>query len=362
MSKPSLPFIDYAAVKAATNIKIILEHYGLLEKLRPYGEESLRGCCPIHHGTDDSQFSVTPSKNLWRCFSKTGCVSGGNHLDLVARLEDCTPHVAAWKMNEWFNLGQENATKPREPFRKNDSRPNTKPSNNLSQSQSPSEPAKASPTEKTSAKSIDPPKEESGVNEVLKFTLDNLDASHPYLTERGLTDATIAEFGVGYCAKGILAGRIAIPIHNAEGQIVANAGRWPGEPPEGKEKYRLPGKFKKTLELFNYHRAALEPDSTPLVIVEGFFGVMHLWQLGIRRVVALMGWHMSGRQEEMIAKLVVPESKIILALDNDEVGNEARPQMVSRLSGHCFVRAFRWPETMQQPDELSRDHVCLFDC
>ena len=154
-----------------------------------------------------------------------------------------------------------------------------------------------------------------------------------------------------------MAGRIAIPIHNAAGQIVANAGRWPGAPEEGKEKYRMPGKFKKTLEVFNYHRAAHEPDTSPLVIVEGFFPVMHLWQLGLRRAAALMGWHMSERQESLIAKLVTPDSRIVLMLDNDEAGNSAREKIAPRLAAHCFVRCFRWPEGITDPDELLAEHV-----
>jgi hypothetical protein len=41
--------------------------------------------------------------------------------------------------------------------------------------------------------------------------------------------------------------RIAIPIHNADGQLVAYAGRWVGgELPEGEEKYKLPPRFKKS--------------------------------------------------------------------------------------------------------------------
>ena len=119
----------------------------------------------------------------------------------------------------------------------------------------------------------------------------------------------------------------------------------------------MPGKFKKTLEVFNIHRAALEPDTSPLVIVEGFFPVMHLWQLGLRRVVALMGWHLSERQEALIGKLVTPDSRIVLMLDNDESGIAAQQKIAPRLAAHCFVRCFRWPEEIHQPDELTAEHV-----
>ena len=115
--------------------------------------------------------------------------------------------------------------------------------------------------------------------------------------------------------------------------------------------------FKKTLEVFNIHRAALEPDTSPLVIVEGFFGVMHLWQLGIRRVVALMGWSLSERQEAMIGKLVTPDSRIVLMLDNDEPGVAAQQKIAPRLAEHCFVRSFRWPEGVREPDELTVEQV-----
>jgi hypothetical protein len=53
----------------------------------------------------------------------------------------------------------------------------------------------------------------------------------------------IAHFGVGYCQKGIMVGRMAILIHNEKGELVAYAGRRSGEPPEGEGKYKLPMGF-----------------------------------------------------------------------------------------------------------------------
>ena len=215
--KPSLPFIDYTAVKASTTIEMVLQHYGLHEKMKAHGHGGLRGCCPIHQGTDDTQFAVTPSKNLWRCFSTTGCFSGGNHLDLVMRLEDCTLHEAAWRMNEWFNLGQEKQIQER-----------SRPGKPAASSKVRSAPAKTerdpNPSPSKPVESVEQV-EETGENKPLSFTLQNLDPTHPYLAERGLNAETIAEFGLGFCPKGILAGRIAIPIHNAAGELIANAGR-----------------------------------------------------------------------------------------------------------------------------------------
>lgn len=347
-----LGYIDIAAVKAATTLEQVLTHYGILEKLEPSGS-SLRGCCPIHKGTNPKQFSATLAMNAWKCFSE--CQHGGNHIDFVMRMENCSLVEACWKLNEWFSLGHEIKAKPSAPPPREKFTP--KAGNAAESATAAPDSPEASRSRKHEAPPAKEPEEETGENGVLTFSLDNLDGSHPYLAERGLSAETIAHFGIGYCPKGIMAGRIAIPIHNADGQIVANAGRWPGTPEEGKEKYRLPGKFKKTLEVFNYHRAALELDTTPLVIVEGFFGVMHLWQHGIRRVVALMGWHMSIRQEELIGCLVTADSRIVLMLDDDEAGNTARQKIAPRLAERCFVRSFRWPGGVHEPDELTAEQV-----
>src|SRR5256885_944822 len=82
--------------------------------------------------------------------------------------------------------------------------------------------------------------------------------------------------------KGSMGGRIAIPIHNQAGQVVAYAGRWPDDPPEGTAKYRLPKAFRKSLELFNCHRAGAADAARPLVVVEGFFDCIKIWQAGYR--------------------------------------------------------------------------------
>jgi DNA primase len=115
------------------------------------------------------------------------------------------------------------------------------------------------------------------------------------LKERGLTDETIATFGLGFCQKGILAGHVAIPIHNVKGELVAYAGRWPGVPPNPDEKYKLPKGFMKSWEVFNLHRARQVRDEHPLLIVEGFFDAIKLHQHGWRQSRRLDGqFHVSG--------------------------------------------------------------------
>src|SRR5689334_20185926 len=107
MSKSS--FVDFKAVKAAITMEQLLEHYGLLDRFKKTGD-SLSGPCPIHKGTNTTQFRISISKNIWNCFSE--CKGGGNTLDFIAKMEGVSIHGAALKAMEWFGLNAESPAKP----------------------------------------------------------------------------------------------------------------------------------------------------------------------------------------------------------------------------------------------------------
>src|SRR5580692_5987120 len=102
MSKKS--FVDFKAVKAAITMEQVLERYGLLDKFKR-GNDSLSGPCPIHKGSNPTQFRVSLSKNVWNCFSE--CKHGGNTLDFIAKMENQPIHAAAHKAIAWFHLDAE---------------------------------------------------------------------------------------------------------------------------------------------------------------------------------------------------------------------------------------------------------------
>ena len=347
MAKSS--YIDFKAIKAAVRMERVLEHYGILDKFKRTGD-SLSGPCPIHKGSNPTQFRVSVSKNIWNCFSE--CKHGGNTLDFIARMENMTIHAAAMKAIEWFRLDAEEmrAEKPQaaEP-----------------EDEAPREKSTPAPVPKPVVKPIAKPapvspavtSDKNVLNKPLKFRLDKLDREHPYLRERGLTLETMIDFGIGYCAKGMMADRIAIPIHDPQGEVVAYAGRFPGEAPGDVPKYKLPQGFRKSLELFNIDRALKEPADTPLVIVEGFFDCMMLHQNGCKKTVALMGSSMSGAQEEMIRKSTDRRTQIILMLDEDEAGRAGREDIAVRLAKFAFVRIHVFPEDNQQPEHLTSEEV-----
>lgn len=327
-------FVDFKAVKAAVSMLQVLERYGLAESFKQSGD-SLSGPCPLHEGENKTQFRVSISKNCWHCFGR--CNDGGNVLEFVARKECVTLREAALLLCDWFQLPTDTkAAKKAEP--RADSAPRKEP--------------------KPKTRAAASPPDEDGPNKPLGFELQNLDTSHSYLAERGLSAECIAHFGLGYCTKGSMTGRVVIPIHNGDGQLVAYAGRYPGVPPdEGTPKYKLPPGFRKAREVFNLHRALSEPESAPLVVVEGFFDCFALWERGVRRVIALMGSSLSAHQEDLVAKALTPRSRILLMLDEDEAGRKAREEIASRLAMHCYVHIFRFETEGQQPDSLTVEQL-----
>jgi DNA primase len=339
---PKSKFVDFRAVKAAITMEQVLEHYGLLDKFKR-SNDSLSGPCPIHKGSNPTQFRVSLSKNVWNCFSE--CKHGGNTLDFIAKMENLSIHAAAQKAIEWFHLDRDamSADSEQEPEQQNQAPKN-------------GEAPRPNPVARSA-----PAAEATIPNPPLKFRLDKLERDHFSLRERGLSPETIIDFGVGFCGKGMMADRIAIPIHNPEGKVVAYAGRWPGEPPEGTPKYKLPQGFRKSLELFNIDRAIREPAEKPLVIVEGFFGAMWLHQHGCRKVVALMGSTMSTAQEELLKKHTNENSQVIVMLDEDDAGRAGREDIAVRLARFLFVKVHTFGEEGWQPEKLRAEdvaHLC----
>jgi DNA primase len=334
---PKTKFVDFKAVKSAITMEQVLTHYNLLDSFKRSGD-SLSGPCPIHKGSNPTQFRVSISKNVWNCFSE--CKHGGNALDFIAKMDNVSIHAAALRAVEWFNLDADAMSA--------DSEQEAGESNGAAHAGDAPRPRPASNS---------PVLENVPPNKPLKFRLDKLEQDHPSLAERGLTPETIRDFGIGFCGKGMMADRIAIPIHNPEGQVVAYAGRWPGEPPEGTPKYKLPQGFRKSLELFNIDRALKEPKELPLVIVEGFFGAMTLHQLGLRKVVALMGSTMSAAQEELIRKYTNTNSQVIVMLDEDDAGRAGREDIAVRLARFLFVKVHAFAKEGRQPESLSAEEV-----
>src|SRR5262249_33478068 len=150
------------------------------------------------------------------------------------------------------------------------------------------------------------------------------------------------KFGVGFFGgKGSMHNRIAIPIHNPKGELIAYAGR----SIDGSEpRYKFPAGFHKSLELFNLHRVV---GDLSVVLVEGFFDCMNVSQAGFP-CVALMGSTMSKVQENLLAEHF---ARIILMLDGDETGRLATSKIADVMQRRVFqVQTVELPRG-KQPDQ-----------
>ncbi len=153
--------------------------------------------------------------------------------------------------------------------------------------------------------------------------------------------------------------RVVIPVHDEQGQLVAYAGRYPAEDvPEEEPKYLVPPNWRKSLVLFNYHRALEEArEKKELVVVEGFFDALHIWQAGFKNVVALMGSVLSPAQTHLLQAALGTSGRATLMLDGDSAGTECQERCIAALVSSMYVKAMRLPDGVAQPDELTENQI-----
>ena len=299
-------WLDFRSIKREVDLESVLRHYRV--DLRRSGKDQYRGRCPIHRGEGPEAFHANLSRNIFHCFA---CGTGGTVLDFVAAMECCSLYEAAHKLQTM--TGSSGQWRPI----LNEKELVTK---------------------------------RSKVSLPLPFALRGVDYSHPYLGYRGIGKDTALKFGVGfYRGPGLMSGRLVIPIHNADGELIAYCGR---SVDQTQPRYRVPSGFAKSEVLFNLHRAAAS-EATSIVIVEGFFDCIKVHQAGIESVVALMG---AVLYEPQCRALLGRFGQVILMLDGDITGRKAGKVIAAKLRPHCPVQVIELP-VGTQPDQLSAGKI-----
>ena len=320
-------WVDFKTIKANVSMEMVLRRYGI--RVRRSANGYLRGACPLptHQSSASSQsFIVNTTKNVWSCQSgscraaRGGCV-GGNVLDFVALMNGCPIRDAALLLQQSF--GGTTCVDRLDPQKRG------------------YESASQGSTQ-FSGDALPRP---------LSFVLSGVNCRHPYLAERGIDPDVTRLFGVGhYAGRGIMSGRIVIPIHNLEGALVAYVGR---SIDAREPRYRFPTGFRKSHLLFNLHRAVKETKRGTVVIVEGFFDCMKVYQAGYKSVVALMGSTLSEPQMELLRETF---QQTVLMLDGDDVGRAATTIIAAHLRRWLSVKVAHVP-LGRQPDQLSADEI-----
>jgi DNA primase len=337
-------WIDFKALRASLDFAQVLEHYGVEVKRK--GEQHM-GFCPLpnHKGKGNSpSFSANLQKGIFQCF---GCGAKGNVLDFAALMEKTDPKDGAALHQVANKLQLHFCSEQREPPNKQEKTANAK---------------------STSPKTMEPKDNRPVVvNSPLDFELKGLDTEHPYLLGRGFTPETIRHFGLGYCGRGLLKTRVAIPLHDADGRLIGYAGRVVDDSAitEENPRYRFPGKRKRDGTVFEFHKTfflyngfRLETRVDDLIVVEGFTGVWWLVQNGLANVVATMGADCSEKQAELILDLVNPSGTVWLMPDGDKAGERLAQTLLLIISPHRSVRWLKLTDG-KQPTDLMREQLTL---
>lgn len=246
-------FVDFAEVKASVSFETLIDRLGL--KMKRQGAQ-FRGPCPICRSGGDRALVITPAKGAFYCFAAQ---RGGDAIALVAHIQGVAMKDAA----HWIagSSGEGTARAGTDP----DTAPNERKGN--------------------------------GARGGLK-PLTYLDPRHAALAPLDLSPETFEQFEAGYAPRGIMRGRLAIPLHDPDGRLVAYAGRAIVEAQE--PRLIFPKAFDPARLIFNAHRVG-EGEVTlardPLVVLQAF-------EAGIENVVAVLTETITPGQLAQVAALM----------------------------------------------------------
>ena len=209
---------------------------------------------------------------------------------------------------------------------------------------------------------------------------------------RGLTDATIRKFGLGFCpAKGdrmskdaLAAGykkefllstglslarerdgslydrfrdRVIFPVHNISGRVVAFGGRTLRTDKTVAKYQNSPESeiYSKKRELYGLYfakRAIQQQDFA--IMVEGYLDVISMHQAGIENVVASSGTSLTTEQIRLLGRFT---KNITVIYDGDSAGIHASLRGIDMiLKEGMNVRVVLLPEP-EDPDSFARSHT-----
>src|SRR5580698_8189177 len=121
-----MDWVSFDEIKKTVTLQMAIERYGI--SLRRMNATTLRGRCPLPtHRSEKSteSFTATFTKGVggaWACQSQSCAKArgrvGGNVLDFVAAMEQCSVRDAAIKLQTWFLVpaaGEQLASRDKEP-------------------------------------------------------------------------------------------------------------------------------------------------------------------------------------------------------------------------------------------------------
>jgi len=137
-------------------------------------------------------------------------------------------------------------------------------------------------------------------------------------------------------------GRIAIPVRDADGNLVAVSGRaWP---PNRRPKYLHTKGYKRDFYLYGENKIVV---GRPAILVEGQFDVVNLAQYGYVNVLAKLGSYVSRFQVEKLKKWC-PSVRVLG--DGDDAGRKGAESSVQAISPYIPAVAIDLPDEVDPGD------------
>ncbi len=285
---------------------------------------NLLGLCPFHHEKTPS-FSVSPSKNIYKCF---GCGKAGGPVQFVMEHESNTFPDAIRFLAKKYNITLEEIQDI-----KNDQ-----------QLQEDLEKEAWALINDYAARIY---------QDALFQHQNGKHVAMSYFKERGYLEATIKKFQLGYAPEqrdyliqkikdagyrfelvkelgltnkndqDFFNHRVIFPIHNLAGKVIAFSGRKIGEQDYGPKYINSPETplYVKSKVLYGIHLAknAIRAKDE-CILVEGYTDVISLHQAGIQQVVASSGTSLTIDQIRLIKRFT---SNIKILYDGDQAGIKA---------------------------------------
>ncbi len=345
-------------IYAAANIVDIVSDY---VTLRRKGVNYV-ACCPFHNEKTPS-FVVSPAKGLFKCF---GCGKGGNAVTFLMEHESLTYPEALKMVAKRYGIEVHEKELSEEEVRRNDDRESMFALNGWAA--------------------------EYFAN-YLHHEAEGMNVGMSYFRRtRGLTDATIRKFGLGFCpAKGdrmsqaaLAAGykrefllstglslvserdgalydrfrdRVIFPVHNISGRIVAFGGRTLRTDKAVAKYQNSPESeiYSKKRELYSLYFAKKAIQQLNFaILVEGYLDVISMHQAGIENVVSSSGTSLTTEQIRLLGRFT---KNITVIYDGDAAGIHASLRGIDMiLKEGMNVRVVLLPEP-EDPDSFARAHT-----
>jgi DNA primase len=251
-------FIDFQRLKDRIRIDQAIPLLGL--KLRQHGDQ-YRGPCPACKTGGERALAINASKHGYYCFAQR---KGGDLIALVAHIRGMTQKDAAMFLDQHLGNSAQVHSETVHSDTDHSSR-NSSPSPSVPQ-----------------GRELKP--------------LDYL-VFNDTVAELGLSEATCQAWGAGYASKGIMRGRLAVPIRDRAGTLVAYVGIAVSE--ETSPRLHFPNGFDPHAVIFGADRV----NEGELYLVRDPLDVLMAYQSGVENVVAFLA-PITAQQVEMLAALM----------------------------------------------------------